>query len=254
MEKFLEYLRVIKKRNEGTLKQYRSILKEFKKFEPLTPSTWQNYLSYISKNKPRTQRNKIMVVRQYLNWCVDNGFLKIKERFWNEVEPPRERNLPKALKLKEIKKIIQSCDSPYYKALFTLMVNTGMRISEVLTLSPEDIVFNGKSVKIHIRGKGNKERVISIKRSIMEKVIRLGIFSRRVTPRAVQKALKKYAKKAGIKKRVTPHMLRHTFAISLIERGIPVNKVQILLGHSNLSTTGIYLQIAGDNIEVPKLI
>ncbi len=81
-----------------------------------------------------------------------------------------------------------------------------------------------------------------------------GVFARHVTPRAVQKALKKYAKRAGIEKRVTPHMLRHTFAISLIERGIPVNKVQRLLGHSNLNTTGIYLQMAGDSIEIPRLI
>ena len=254
MEKFLEYLKVVKKRNERTIRQYRSILKEFRNFEPITFLSWKKYLAHISRNKPRTQRNKIIVVRQYLNWCADNGFLSIKKRFWNDAEPPRERNLPKVLELGEVKKIIRSCDNPYYKALFTLMVNTGMRISEVLALSLEDIAFNGTFAKIRIRGKGNKERVISIERSIVEEAIKSGVFSRHVTPRAVQKALKKYAKRAGIEKRVTPHMLRHTFAISLIERGIPVNKVQRLLGHSNLNTTGIYLQMAGDSIEIPRLI
>lgn len=254
MEKFLEYLKVVKKRNERTIRQYRSILKEFRNFEPITLLSWEKYLAHISRNKPITQRNKIIVVRQYLNWCADNGFLSIKKRFWNDAEPPRERNLPKVLELGEVKKIIRSCDNPYYKALFTLMVNTGMRISEVLALSLEDIAFNGTFAKIRIRGKGNKERVISIERSIVEEAIKSGVFSRHVTPRAVQKALKKYAKRAGIEKRVTPHMLRHTFAISLIERGIPVNKVQRLLGHSNLNTTGIYLQMAGDSIEIPRLI
>ncbi len=254
MEEFLEYLKVIKKRNEGTLKQYKSILKEFKNFEPVTSLSWKKYLAHISRNKPRTQRNKIIVVRQYLNWCVDNGFLKVRKRFWNEAEPPRERQLPRVLELGEVKRIIRSCDNPYYKALFTLMVNTGMRISEILRLSLEDITFNGKFAKIRVRGKGNKERIISIERSIVEKAVESGVFSRHVTPRAVQKALKKYAKKAGIKKNVTPHMLRHTFAVSLIEQGIPVNKVQYLLGHSNLNTTGIYLQMVGDSIEIPRLV
>ena len=71
MEKFLKYLKVIKKRNEKTIRQYRNILREFRNFEPITLLSLKKYLAHISRNKPRTQRNKIIAVRQYLNWCAD---------------------------------------------------------------------------------------------------------------------------------------------------------------------------------------
>ena len=131
MMKFLEYLRVVKKRTEGTIKQYHSILREFQKFEPITQSSWNRYLDHISANKPKTQKNKLKVVKEYLNWKADHGLIE-SDRFWNEAEPPREQNLPKAIDMEEIQKIIDVCDNPYYKALFKLLANTGMRISEAL--------------------------------------------------------------------------------------------------------------------------
>jgi len=252
MMKFLEYLRVVKKRTEGTVKQYHSILREFQKFEPITQSSWNRYLDHISANKPKTQKNKLKVVKEYLNWKADHGLIE-SDRFWNEAEPPREQNLPKAIDMEEIQKIIDVCDNPYYKALFKLLANTGMRISEALNLTMNDISLNGVA-KIRIRGKGNKERIISVNRTIVEEAIKAGVFNKKVSPRAVQIALKKYAKKAGINQKVTPHIFRHSFAVALIERGTPINKIQVLLGHSNIATTGIYLRVASDTIEIPQLI
>jgi len=252
MMKFLEYLRVVKKRTEGTIKQYHSILREFQKFEPITQSSWNRYLDHISANKPKTQKNKLKVVKEYLNWKADHGLIE-SDRFWNEAEPPREQNLPKAIDMEEIQKIIDVCDNPYYKALFKLLANTGMRISEALNLTMNDISLNGVA-KIRIRGKGNKERIISVNRTIVEEAIKAGVFNKKVSPRAVQIALKKYAKKAGINQKVTPHIFRHSFAVALIERGTPINKIQVLLGHSNIATTGIYLRVASDTIEIPQLI
>lgn len=252
MKKFLEYLKVVKKRTDSTIKQYHSILREFQRFEPITKNSWNRYLEHISVNKPKTQKNKLKVVKQYLNWKADRGLITL-ERFWNEAEPPREQNLPKAVDIEEIQKIINACDNPYYKALFTLLANTGMRISEAINLSMENISLNGVA-KIRIRGKGNKERIISVNREIVEKAIEAGLFKKKVSPRAVQIALKKYAKKAGINQKITPHIFRHSFAVALIEQGVPINKIQVLLGHSNIATTGIYLRVASDSIEIPQLV
>jgi len=137
--------------------------------------------------------------------------------------------------------------------VFSLLANSGMRISELLNLKPEDVTINGVA-KIRITGKGNKERVINIPREVMENAINAGLFDRKITARAVEKALKKYAAKAGIKKHVTPHILRHSFGVALAKRNMPINQIQAILGHANLSTTSIYLAIAGNNIEIPQLV
>lgn len=253
MEEYLEYLRVVKKRSERTLYQYRSILKEFAEYEPVTLDSWREYLHRVSSNAPTTQRNKLVVVKNYLNWKADRGILNVKDRFWNEAEPPRYAVLPKAVELEEIKRIIEACDHRMYKAIFKVLANTGMRVSELVGLSIQDISLND-TARIRIKGKGNKERIINVSRDLVEELVRSGFFEKKPSVRSIQRAVKRYARKAGIRKKVTPHIFRHSFAVALIERGIPLNKIQALLGHANISTTSIYLKIASEGVEVPKII
>ncbi|PLV59754.1 tyrosine-type recombinase/integrase [Thermotoga sp. KOL6] len=253
MKEYLEYLRVVKKRSERTLYQYHSILKEFSKFEPVTPETWREYLHSISMNSPATQRNKLVVVKNYLNWKVDRGMMNVENRFWNEAEPPKHHVLPKAIEIEEVRKIIEICDHPMYKAIFKILANTGMRISELINLEKEDISLND-SARIRIKGKGNKERIINVTKDLIEELINSGFFEKKPSVRSIQRAVRRYARKAGIKKKVTPHVFRHSFAVALIERGVPLNKIQALLGHANISTTSIYLKIASEGIEIPKIV
>ena len=253
MDEYLEYIKVVKKRSERTLYQYRSILREFTRFEPITPETWKEYLNTISKNAPATQRNKLVVVKNYLNWKADRGLLNIEERFWNEAEPPRHTVLPKAIELDEVRRIIEACDNPLYRAIFKVLANTGMRVSEIVNLSVHDISVN-ETARIRIKGKGNKERIINISKELVEELMNSGFFEKKPSVRSIQRAVKRYARKAGIKKKVTPHIFRHSFAVALIERGVPLNKIQALLGHANISTTSIYLKIASEGIEIPKII
>ena len=162
--------------------------------------------------------------------------------------------MPKALELEEVQAIINATNDQYYRAVFSLLANTGMRVSELLNLQKDDVVLTAKSAKIFIRGKGNKERVVKVDKRIVEQAIKAGVLDRKVSPRAIEKAIKKAAEKAGIRKKVTPHMLRHSFAVALVEQGVPINKVQALLGHASLAITGVYLTIAADNFEVPILV
>jgi integrase/recombinase XerD len=111
-----------------------------------------------------------------------------------------------------------------------------------------------ETARIRIKGKGNKERIINISKELVEELMNSGFFEKKPSVRSIQRAVKRYARKAGIKKKVTPHIFRHSFAVALIERGVPLNKIQALLGHANISTTSIYLKIASEGIEIPKII
>ena len=250
---FIDYLRVVKKRSERTLRQYRSILREFQQFEPVTKSSFLRYLSHISSNAPKTQALKLLVVKSYLNWKADQGLIK-GERFWQSAEPPRFKPLPRYLDEGEVKALIGATDDPYYRAVFKFLLSTGLRISELLSLKEDDISITGETARIRIRGKGSKERIIAVSADVVKEAVKAGIFKKRVSARTIQRALRRYAQKAGIKKNVTPHVLRHTFAVLLIEKGVPVNKIQMLLGHESLATTGIYLKIAGESVLVPKVV
>ncbi len=252
VERYLDYLRNVKRRSEGTIKQYRSVLREFSKF-PLTPRGFEDYLRSISDKSPRTQQFKLSVVKNYLNWLYDRKLIA-GERYWEKAEPPREKALPHYLTIEELERFFSVIDDDYYRAVFRLLVNTGMRISELLKLEKSDVTISGNVARIKVKGKGAKERVINVEVEVVEEAIRAGFFERKVSARTIQRRMKVYLERAGIKRKITPHSLRHTFAIILMERGIPLNRIQAILGHESISTTSVYLRIIGEGERIPKII
>ena len=248
--KYLDYLKNVKKRSESTLKQYKSVLKEFSKYK-YRREDFRRYLKDISKNSPKTQQMKLSVVKGYLSWLYSQGY--IKKRFWEDAEPPRSRALPHYFSPEELSRFFSAIDDPYYKALFRFLVNTGLRISEFMALSEEDLQTFGQTVRIRVRGKGSKERIIQVDPEIMEEVINQGILKKKPSARTIQRKMKEYLNKAGIRKKLTPHSLRHTFAILLMEHGVPLNRIQLLLGHESIATTSIYLKIVGEGEKIPKV-
>jgi len=250
VKKYLDYLKNVKKRSDSTLSQYKSVLKEFSNYR-YKKEDFRKYLKDISKNAPKTQQMKLSIVKGYLNWLYSQGY--IKTRFWEDAEAPRSKALPHYFSPEELSKFFSVVDDPYYKALFRFLVNTGMRISEFMMLSTEDIQYFGSTARIRIRGKGSKERVIQVDAEIMEEVLSTGILNQKPSVRTIQRKMKEYLKKAGIKKKLTPHSLRHTFAILLMEHGVPLNRIQSLLGHESIATTSIYLKIVGEGEKIPKV-
>ena len=113
MNEFLEYLRVMKKRTTGTIAQYRSILKEFRTFEPVSHVSFSRYCEKISKNAPKTQKNKLMVVKEYLNWKADRGKIPAGDRYWNQADSPKYKRLPKAIDIAEVQEIIKDVLDAY---------------------------------------------------------------------------------------------------------------------------------------------
>ena len=252
-KEYLRYLKRVKKRSEGTLKQYKAVLKEFSEFYPISERNFNRYLEKISDNAPKTQQLKLSVVKNFLDWVYERGKISGK-RFWKEAEPPRQKALPHYMTPEELKKFFDVIDDPFYKSIFRLLVNTGMRISEFLTLKESDVYVFGDYARIRIKGKGNKERVVQINREVVEEARKAGVFERRVSARTIQRKMKEYLKKAGIEKNLTPHSLRHTFAIALMERGMPLNRIQMVLGHESIATTSVYLKLLGEAEKIPKII
>ena len=147
------------------------------------------------------------------------------------------KKLPKAIKPDEFQKLISRVppNDKQAKVSFLLSYTTGMRLAEVLAVTPENIKEN--SIEVW-DGKGGKDRIVPKPkgwRKEYEKFLPI-----KKTSRSLQRNFKTASKKAGLPDFYTFHSLRHGFAIRLIEQGVPLNQVQALLGHSNISTTSIY--------------
>jgi len=165
--------------------------------------------------------------------------------------PKREKKLPVVLSKKEIEKMIILTTNLKHRLVIVLLYSAGLRVSELINLKFEDIDFYRNLIHIK-KGKGSKDRItlLSKKTKSFLRDYGLGqglIFNskaRKYSIRAVESIIKKTAKKAGIIKNVTPHILRHSFATHLLENGVDLRIIQKLLGHSRLETTQIYTHVS----------
>jgi integrase/recombinase XerD len=185
--------------------------------------------------------------------------------------PKTWKKLPEALSLDEVEKLLKAPNpKDVYglrdKAALELMYATGMRVSEIVNLKVDNI--NSDIGFVKCSGKGNKERIIPVGRKSLaalknymdrsrpllakgktDAAVFLSRLGRRLSRQTFWKVIKRYAALAGIKKHITPHMLRHSFATHLLERGADLRVVQEMLGHSNISTTQIYTHINKDRLK-----
>jgi len=167
--------------------------------------------------------------------------------------PKKPRTLPEVLSKEEIKSLIDSAKKEKSKLIIKMLYYTGLRVSEIVNIKKEDLIFDRE--EILVRGKGKKVRKIILPKSIIKDLEEwckkhdgVYLFSKEkpLTTRNIQKILKNVALKAGIRKKVTPHKLRHSFATHLLESGLDIRVIQMLLGHENLSTTQIYTHITDE--------
>jgi integrase len=158
-----------------------------------------------------------------------------------ETKKKYRKKLPGYLNEEEFLRLMKIVKNPIHRLAFNLAFSSGLRISEIVNLLPENIDFNGR--KIFIRdSKYGKDRVVPLPKGFPEKYLKMIPIP--VCIRALQYSFSKYIKKAEITKpELSFHSLRHSFAVLAMEKGIPLNQIQVLLGHSNISTTSIYLKI-----------
>lgn len=200
-------------------------------------------------------------------------FLKDEELFNDELKkipfPKISKPLPTYLTSREVEALLEAPDTTTKRgirdqAMLEVMYASGLRVSELLNLTLEQVNFNRGLIRI--KGKGNKERVVPLGEYALsklvtyinevrpsegkkeEKILFLNTSGQGLSRQYFFKMIKEYALAAGIRKKVSPHTLRHAFATHLLENGAELRAVQVMLGHANIATTQIYLNISSNRI------
>lgn len=273
---YLEYCIYRKELDAKTIKAYRIDLTQFffyvQSDEPEKEAIEQYITELHKKYKQKTIKRKIASIKAFYSYLEEeelveqNPFRKIKVKFKETII------LPRIIPREEIEQLlnyiyasISSLSGIQYKhtlrdaSVIEVFFATGARVYEISNIRAENINLN--SGLIRIMGKGGKERYIQISNTAVLDILRKyyaenepeikksGYFfinnrGNRYTEQSIRLMLKKYTLKAGIQRKITPHMFRHSFATYLIEEGVDVSCVQQILGHSSIKTTQIYIHVA----------
>ena len=259
--------------SSNTLKTYNSILRNFYKFISTDDKikndrgilrAFKKYLQHLKRDKEVSQNYL------YLVTVVLKNFFQFSEiEVYEEIKAPkRTKSLPKSLNEQEVYDLIHAKDDSYdpeknnpqnisrlrNKLILTLLYSTGLRVSELVKLKIKTIDYQERTIRV--RGKGEKDRIVIFdnatlklieeyleKRGVENELLFVNQKNHMLTSRYIQLMIKEYAKEANINKKVTPHVLRHSFATHLLKNGVDIRAIQQLLGHSNLSTTQIYTSV-----------
>lgn len=244
--------------SHNTVKTYVSCFEAFLNFyserelDTLNEHDIRNYLQkLIRENCSHSYINQAINSIKFYYEVV----LEMPNRFYAIERPRPEEKLPEVLSKEEILSIINKTNNLKHRCIVSLLYSAGLRRSEVLNLNIEDI--DSKRMVIKIRsGKGKKDRysilsdklLIDLRQYFKEWRPRHHLFEGqkgdRYSAESVVKIVREAARKAGIRKRVTPHMLRHSFATHLLESGTDLRYIQVLLGHKSTKTTEIYTHVA----------
>ena len=224
-----------------------------------------DYLKYLDKMnlKNSTISRRISTLRTFYNYLMNEGLIN-SNIFLNVRNPKLEKKLPNYLNYTEMEELLESIDTSTdeglkRRLLIEMFYSTGCRVSEIINIKVKDIDFLNK--KIRIMGKGSKERIVyygDYAKKYLDKYLSKGLdkdylfvnkHGDKYTVEEIELIVKDIMKHLSIKTHVTPHTLRHTFATHLLNNGADIRSVQELLGHSNLSTTGIYTHVSSDRLK-----
>ncbi len=178
--------------------------------------------------------------------------------------PKRAKKLPTVLTKEEVRGLFKATSAGRNRLVLEFLYSSGVRVSEAVKMRVDDLDLREYIARVR-GGKGNKDRVIilskrwvkDLKKCLKRKKIKSEyVFSKKngksVSVDTIQRIIRESAKKADIRKHVTPHAMRHSFATHLLESGENIRKIQELLGHSNLSTTQIYTQVSTEELKKVK--
>ena len=271
---FLEHLEIEKGRSLKTIENYDRYLKRFFGFskvggpKDIDEETVRKYRLYLNRDglDKKTQNYYLIALRMFLKYLLRRHIPSLSPEEIDLAKIP-ERDL-ELISEDELKRLIDAPSGKNLKtlrdhAILELLFSTGLRVSELCSLNRDSI--DSKHDEFSIRGKGGKVRLVFIsdkarealkdyldKREDVEEAmfIRIGDNSKtgknlssRLTSRSVERIVAYFAKAAGIGKKVTPHTIRHSFATDLLRNGADLRSVQMMLGHSNISTTQVYTHV-----------
>ena len=270
LRSFLNYLLVDKGLSNNTAKAYEADISSFfqwldnedLKYKNLQEDHINQYISFLFQRKMRSSsvNRKISSIKSFYIFLVKRNFVK-NSPLNDLVTPKQEKYLPESMSEAEVDKLLNSPDVANKienrdKAMIEMLYATGMRISELVNLKITDIDMKRCVVKVF--GKGSKERLVPFGETALDslrsylnereqsssKEIFLSNRGKKMTRVAFWQRVKVYLIRENLKNSISPHTLRHAFATHLLNRGADLRSVQLLLGHSDLSTTQIYTHIA----------
>jgi site-specific recombinase XerD len=266
LTRFLEYSRASKTKdiNERTVRDFRMWLNRQSAHPGSKKASEQDTL------KRKTQNYYLIALRAFLKFLRKRGEDSLSpEKI--ELAKVGDRHLD-LISYEELTRLIKATNGTSLKslrdtAILEMLFSTGLRVSELCSLD-RDIDLNRD--ELSVRGKGDKVRVVFLsadsKKAVKAYLAKRGdiddsLFiqlgkgtsakdkdSLRLTPRSIERIIKHYATKAGITKKVTPHVIRHSFATDLLENGADLRSVQALLGHANIATTQVYTHVTDSHL------
>ena len=275
INEFCTYLLIDKNYSKNTIDAYRNDLEMFNKFVNKTinnidDSDIKNYLKYLKDNKhnERSIARNTSSLRSFYKFLIINKHVKTNP-MENITSIKLSKKLPDILTIDEINKILDIKITDNYsvrnKAMLELIYAAGLRVSELINLKTYDIDIEENIVRTI--GKGSKERIIpigeyatnalnsylSIRYTFLKKEINDYLFlnnhGKKMTRQGFFKIIKKLVQDNNIKKDISPHTLRHSFATHMINNGADLRTIQELLGHSDISTTQIYTHVSTEKLK-----
>lgn len=281
LDQFLHYLVVEKGLSRNTIEAYSHGLNRFldhlrkkgiREWAKVSKFEVRAFLLFLKRQGLSTKSvvRNLVAIRTFFKFLIQEGLLEFNPV--EELESPKvAKTLPKILSLKEVEQLLEQPNpqTPLGmrdRAMLELLYATGMRVSELTQLPTHQINLEGGYVLVY--GKGSKERIVPLGKEAMKwvdlylRTAREKLAKGRESPtlfinrsgkgmsrQRFWKNLKAYGQRAGIRKRITPHLLRHSFASHLLERGADLRSVQMMLGHVDISTTQIYTHVTGERLK-----
>lgn len=281
IEKFILYLKNERELSKNTLESYNRDLRQFKNYLKkekeielidVSKTIIITYLMHLQRKgrAASTISRNLASIRAFYQYLLNENIVS-KDPTVNLQSPKQEKKIPSILTPKEVEILLDQPDIKTDKglrdrAMLELLYAAGIRVSELISLNMEDVNINTGYI-VCSRDTSN-ERIIPIgqmavkilktyiedhRKSLVkekdENALFVNYHGRRLTRQGFWKIIKYYTKKANINKKITPHTLRHSFAAHLIQNGADLKSVQEMLGHSDISTTQIYTQIANNRIK-----
>ena len=280
VDQFLDAIWMERGLSQNTLGAYRADLMTLgrglaEKEKSIEVADKADLLAFIASRveggaKPRSTARQLSSFRRFFRYIMREGMRDTDPT--SDIEMPRiGRSLPKTLTEDEVESLLSApnTDEPLGhrdRAMLELLYATGLRVSELINLTQSQVNFNQGVLRIV--GKGDRERLIPLGEEsqrwlrdfidgprmeiLLERQTDYLFPTRRgdrMTRQAFWHIIKRYAQKAGVRKKMSPHSLRHAFATHLLNRGADLRVVQLLLGHSDLSTTQIYTHVARERLK-----
>ena len=277
--KFIEELKYEKKYSELTINGYLNDLYLFleyinennkRKYSQIDYDDIRKYINYLYELKynNKTISRHISSLRSFFKYLKNNDVIKNNPMLLI-CNPKLEKKLPKYLNFEDIEKLLTAYDNNHYigirnSLILEMLYSTGIRVSEITNIKLIDISSSEKYIKIN--GKGNKDRIVYFGNRCNELLnlylknsynklninnidyLLLSKTGKKISDREIRKIVDDAAELSHIEMKISPHVLRHTFATHMLNEGADLRTVQELLGHENLSTTQIYTHLTNEKI------